>query len=95
MWSEISSFAGRAAAPEIYRPHAQAPYLILNVVVKAAGDPLVLVPAIRAVLKSLDPQKPAQGLYRLEDLMGATHARDRQIMITLVLFAAAAIFSRC
>ena len=79
-------------APEIYRPHAQAPYLILNVVVKAAGDPLVLVPAIRAVLKSLDPQKPAQGLYRLEDLMGATYARDRQIMITLVLFAAAAIF---
>jgi predicted permease len=79
-------------APEIYRPHAQAPYLILNVVVKAAGDPLVLVPAIRAVLKNIDPQKPAQGLYRLEDLMGATYARDRQIMITLLLFAAAAIF---
>lgn len=31
-----------------------------------AGDPLVLVPASRAVLKNLDPQKPAQGLYRLE-----------------------------
>ena len=96
VWSENLKFRGPRSvpAPEIYRPHAQAPYLILNVVVKAAGDPLVLVPAIRAVLKSLDPQKPAQGLYRLEDLMGATRARDRQIMITLVLFAAAAIFSR-
>jgi len=78
--------------PEIYIPHAQRPYLILNVVVRSAGDPRALIPAVRAVLKEIDPQKPAQGLYPLEDLIGATYARDRQAMLTLLLFAGTAIF---
>jgi putative ABC transport system permease protein len=41
---------------------------------------------------SVDPQKPAHGLYPLEELMGATYARDRQAMVALLVFAAAAIF---
>ena len=48
--------------PEIYLPHAQRSYLILNVVLKSAGDPRALIPAVRAVLKEVDPQKPAHGL---------------------------------
>lgn len=79
-------------APEIYFPHAQRPYLILNVVLKTPGDPRALMPAVRSALKEVDPQKPAQGLYLLEDLVGATYARDRQAMIALLVFAGAAIF---
>ena len=78
--------------PEIYLPHAQRPYLILNVVLKAAGDPRALMPAMQAALRQIDPQKPAQGLYLLEDLLGATYARDRQVMATLLVFAGAATF---
>jgi putative ABC transport system permease protein len=78
--------------PEIYLPHAQRPYLILNVVVKTSGDPRAIIPAVRAALRETDPQKPAQGLFPLEDLLGATYARDRQAMIALLLFAGAAIF---
>jgi putative ABC transport system permease protein len=67
----------------------------LNVVVKTAGDPgdpRSIMPAVRAALKAVDSQKPAQGLYPLEDLIGATYVRDRQVMVTLVVFASAAIF---
>ncbi len=78
--------------PEIFIPHAQRPYLILNVVVKATGDPRRLMPSVQAALRELDPQKPAQGLYALEDLLSGTYARDRQIAATLALFAAAATF---
>ena len=78
--------------PEIYLPHAQRSYLILNVVLKSAGDPRALIPTVRGVLKEIDPQKPAQGLYPLEDLVGATYARDRQAMVTLLVFAGTAIF---
>ena len=78
-------------APEIYIPHAQRPYLVMNVVVRSAGDPRALVPAVRAALKDIDPQKPAQGLYPLEELIGATYARDRQAMVTLLVFAGTAI----
>lgn len=87
-------FRGPRSTPlaEIYLPHAQRSYLILNVVVKSSGDPRALIPAVRSVLNDLDPQKPAHGIYPLEDLVGATYARDRQAMVALVVFAGAAIF---
>jgi predicted permease len=87
-------FGGPRSEPlaEIYLPHAQRSYLIMNVVVKTAGDPAALIPSVRAALQAVDPQKPAQGLYPLEDLVGATYARNRQAMVTLVIFATAAIF---
>jgi putative ABC transport system permease protein len=76
--------------PEIYLSHAQRSYLILNVVVRTGGDPRALVPALRDALHEIDPQKPAQGLHPLADLLGATYARDRQVMAILLLFAIAA-----
>jgi hypothetical protein len=79
-------------APEIYLPHAQRSYLIMNVVIKSAGDPRALIPTVRAVLKEVDPHKPAHGLYLLQDLVAATYANDRQATATLVVFAGAAIF---
>ena len=78
--------------PEIYLPHAQRSYLILNVVVKTTGDPRALMPAVQAALREVDPQKPAQGLYALADLVDATYARDRQVTATLLVFAGAATF---
>jgi predicted permease len=85
-------FAGPRSAPkpEIYLPHAQRSYLILNVVVRTAGDARALVPAVRATLRDLDPDKPAHALTPLEELVGATYARDRQAMIALVVFGATA-----
>lgn len=79
-------------APEIYLPHAQRPYLVMNVVLKTGGDPRALVPAVRAAIKEVDAQKPAHGIYPLEDLLGHTYVRDRQAMLTLLLFAGTASF---
>ena len=87
-------FHGPRSEPqaEIYLAHAQRSYLVLNVALKTSGDPRALIPSVREALKSVDPQKPAQGLYPLEDLVGATYARDRQVMVTLLVFASAATF---
>ena len=87
-------FRGPRSEPlaEIFIPHAHAPYLVMNVVIRTSGDPRAFVPAVRRALKEVDPQKPAHGLNALEDLMGATYARDRQAMVTLLIFAVAAIF---
>jgi putative ABC transport system permease protein len=86
-------FGGPRAEPrdEIYLPHAQRPYLVLNVAVRGAGDPRLLAPAIRNVLHDLDPGKPAHGIQTLEDLLGATYSRDRQTMLILSAFAAVAV----
>lgn len=85
-------FRGPRSTPaaEIYLAHAQRPYLVLNVVVKTAGDPGDLAPAVRAAITALDPQKPAHGVERLVVLLGATYARDRLVMTGLMVFAGAA-----
>jgi predicted permease len=77
--------------PEIYLAHAQRSYLILNVVVKTEGDPRALISQVRAALKEIDALKPPHGVYPLRDLLGDTYARDRQVTLTLSLFACAAI----
>lgn len=86
-------FRGPRSEPlaELYIPHAQRSYLILNVTLRSTQDPRTLIPTVRQVLKEIDPHKPAHGVYPLEDLVGTTIARDRQAMLTLVLFAAAAV----
>ena len=77
----------------IYFAHAQKPYLILNVTVRTAGDPRRLIPAVRAVLKrDVNPQKPAQSLHPLDQLVDATLERERQAMATLLVFGGMAIF---
>jgi predicted lysophospholipase L1 biosynthesis ABC-type transport system permease subunit len=79
------------ARHEIYLPHAQRPYLVMNVALRSAGDARLLAPAVRQVLHELDPAKPAHGLYDLSDLVGATYARDRYLMLTLSAFATVAV----
>jgi putative ABC transport system permease protein len=86
-------FGGPRTEPrrEIYLAHAQRPYLVMNVAVRTSGDPRYLAPAVRSVLHELDPGVPAQGIHSLEDLLGATYARDRHAMIVLSAFAAATV----
>jgi putative ABC transport system permease protein len=76
---------------EIYLPHAQRAYLVMNVALRSARDPRLLAPAVRQVLHELDPAKPAHGLYDLSDLVGATYSRDRYLMLVLAAFASVAV----
>jgi putative ABC transport system permease protein len=87
-------FRGPRSEPlaEIYLAHAQRSYLIQNVVVKTAGDPRALIPAMRAAFRDVDPQKPAQGQYALADLIAITYTRERQMTLILGVFALAATF---
>jgi putative ABC transport system permease protein len=83
-------FGGPRTEPrqEIYLSHPQRPYLVMNVAVRGSGDARYLAPAVREVLRALDPRKPAHGIHSLDDLLGATYARDRQAMLVLSAFAA-------
>jgi putative ABC transport system permease protein len=87
-------FRGPKSEPsaEIYMAHAQRPYLILNVTVRSEGDPRRLIPAVQAVLKEIDPQKPAHGINPLAQLVGATLEREREAMMTLLVFGATSVF---
>jgi putative ABC transport system permease protein len=85
-------FGGPRSEPqdEIFFPHAQRSYLVLNVAVRAPGAAPTLAADVQRVLHEIDPQKPAHGVLRLSDLLGATWVRERRAMQLLVAFAAVA-----
>jgi predicted permease len=85
-------FQGPRSEPkaEIYLPHAQRPYLILNVAVRVEGDPAATAAAVRQALHETDPRMPPHGVHPLADLLGATFARERLAMGLLLGFAAIA-----
>ena len=76
--------------PEIYFPHAQRSYLILNVAIRTASDPRLLIPAVRSTLLAVDPHQPAHSIRALEDLVDATIVRDRYSMALISCFAGVA-----
>lgn len=76
---------------EIYFPHAQRPYLIMNMAIRTKGDPRLLIGQVRDILRRIDPQKPAHSITPLEDLVGATLIRDRYAMNLVSCFALVAL----
>src|SRR5215472_6938543 len=48
----------RAEGPAIYRPYRQSPQYYTAFAVRAAGDPAALVPAARAAIAKVDPERP-------------------------------------
>jgi predicted permease len=75
-------------APAVYRPHAQDPAPTVTVVLRAAGDPLLLGRAAAGAVRAIDPALPAPRLRTVEDLMAGTLSRPRLMMYLLVGFAA-------
>ena len=51
-------WSNRVEDPAIYFPYAQAPHSWSHVVIRAAGDPLALVPSLRARIGTVDPDQP-------------------------------------
>ena len=86
-------FHGPRSQPrtEIYFPHAQKPYLVLNIALRTSGDPRLLINSVREVLHRIDPQKPAHNITPLEDLVAATVVRDRFATTLLSCFAIVAL----
>jgi putative ABC transport system permease protein len=76
--------------PEVYFPHAQRPYLILNVAVRSTTSHPLSAAELRRIFADIDPQKPPQGVHRLSDLLGATFLFERRAMQLLSAFAAVA-----
>jgi putative ABC transport system permease protein len=82
-------------APAAYLPYAQAYVQFspaqMSVVARVAGDPLALVPSMRAALREVDPRLAASQIRPVEALVDDALARDRFVTALLSLFAATAL----
>ena len=77
--------------PEIYQPSAQNVAGSATILVRTAGDPLKLMPAIRARVAALDRNLPLRHFDTVESALGAGLARRRFSTLLLTLFASLAM----
>jgi hypothetical protein len=73
--------------PEVYVPAAQQPQPALTYVVRSAGDPSSLAPAIRSTLAAVAPDVPLAGVRTLDEVVSTATRLSRLISWLSVLFA--------
>jgi len=77
--------------PTVYAHAVQRPPpSTLSLVVRAAADPVALIPAMRAVLEGLDPELPAD-FRTLDQIVESSLDRRRFGLVLLAVFAAVAL----
>ncbi len=101
-WATIVGVAGdvrrypeESAAPEIYLPYLQPgePQItrtgdvFLTFVVRAAGDPMSLVPSLRSQIAGIDKHLPLHGIAPLEELRATSIATRRVNLLLIGAFA--------
>jgi putative ABC transport system permease protein len=88
----------REPRPEVWMPFAQLPdglvrtwFRAVHVVVRTTGDPAGSVPAIRAVIRTLDPELALVSVRSMEEIASASIAERRLQTSLLAGFAAIAL----
>jgi putative ABC transport system permease protein len=81
----------RPVRPSGFIPASQAPQSRMDVLVRTASDPLVVMPEVRRVVSSIDPQLPLTRVRTLEQAMSESLSQRRFIVGVLTSFAAAAL----
>ena len=87
----------RTSEPQVYLPYMQAPeegmnnYFPRELVVRAEGDPLALVPAIRRIVERADPEVPIGAVRLMEDVLDAQTGSRRTQVYLLAGYAALAL----
>jgi putative ABC transport system permease protein len=76
---------------EMYLSAEQVPARGMTVVVRGSGDPLDLVPVLRAEVRALDPQLPLGAIVKLEDAVHASTALPRLYLSFFAFFAIVAL----
>jgi len=77
----------QAPDPESYMPYAQVPIGDITIVVRAQGNPLGLVPAMRQQVKALDPEIPLYRARTLESYIADSVAQKRFTGMLYATFA--------
>jgi putative ABC transport system permease protein len=81
----------RAAQPEAFLPHAQAPSGSMTYVIRGSTDPAALVPAAKQRIWSVDPMQAFYRTATVPELVTRTVADRRFLMLLLSAFAALAL----
>ncbi|NOT09939.1 MAG: ABC transporter permease [Gemmatimonadales bacterium] len=76
---------------ELYVPHAHRPYTRMFGVARVSGNPVMLAPAVRRAVTSLDPVLPVYNIRVMDDVVAETVAAPRLVTLLTSLFAVLAL----
>lgn len=79
--------------PEIFIPHSQNPYLVMNVIARTALDPAAVAQTARAHALRVDPSQPVHSVTTMDQLFGDAVQLDRFAMLLITLFAVAGLIT--
>ena len=79
--------------PEIFIPHSQNPYLVMNVIARTTLDPVALAQTARAYALRVDPDQPVHSVTTMDQLLGDAVQLDRFAMLLITLFAVAGLIT--
>lgn len=74
-----------------YEPFAQAPFHSLNFVLRTKGSSASLAGALRPAVYAVDKDQPIGTIQPLEEILGATIAKQRFAMLLLLVFSSVAL----
>jgi predicted permease len=80
-------------AGAIYVPYRQEASRDVSFVMRVAGDPSTVVPALRAIVREIDPQVPLYAVRTMRDYVGDAMAPRRFVLTLLAGFAMLALIS--
>jgi predicted permease len=90
----------RSSEPQVYLSHQQVAdgsiigYTPKDLAIRAAGDPLALLPSVRAIIRRADPQQPMSEVRLLSDIvLGETAPRRVQVRVLAAFAAVAALLA--
>jgi predicted permease len=83
--------ADLAAAPAVYMSLHQIAFARIRGVVRASGDPLAILPAVRSAIASIDPEMPVSGVRTLAAISEAAHSERRFTLWWCAAFAVLAL----
>lgn len=76
--------------PEIYLPYRQESMSMIAIALRTTGDPLAVVPAVRAAVADVDPLQPISAVSTMSSHLDKAYGRARFLSLLTILFAAAA-----
>jgi predicted permease len=82
---------GEDASPEVILPFPQLPWPLLNLSVRATGDPRSLISAIRRQVSEIDRDQPLTNVQTMDELVGSASAQPRFTMLLLAVFSGTAL----
>ncbi|MGH7463634.1 MAG: FtsX-like permease family protein, partial [Longimicrobiales bacterium] len=77
--------------PQLFAPYAQRTTRNLQIVARTSGDPLLVAPALRTRIRSMDPAMPISDFTPLRQVVAESVSRPRFYTSLLSLFAALAL----